>query len=111
MTEQVEQTQEVKAVPKEKNVVELIHPFEVDGEKIKKIKLNLEEMTGKDILKIDKELKLSGRVGGLDTFWDQSVLIHIASKACGILVDDLLTLKGEDFVEMTFQVRLFFVGK
>ncbi|MEK3976056.1 hypothetical protein [Psychrobacillus sp. FSL K6-1267] len=81
------------------------------GEKIvKKIDLKLEDLTGKEILKIDSELRMEGHSQGLRDVFDQNVLLKIASKSSGILTDDLEKLAAPDFLEVTFSVRNFLLG-
>lgn len=107
MTEQVEQKQEVSQ--KGKRLIKLIEPLDVNGEKITEINLNLDKLNGQDVMKIEDELFAEGYQYGFDTFWNQKVLVKIAAKASGILADDLITLSSRDFVNLTFEVRNFYI--
>lgn len=89
-------------------VVPLKSPIEIDGALLDAIKLDFGKMTGQDLLRIDEELKAEGYSGGFDSVYNQQVLIKIASKASGILPDDLVRLKLQDFAEVTFSARNFF---
>ncbi|MDX8367784.1 phage tail assembly protein [Cytobacillus sp. IB215665] len=86
--------------------IELIKPFKIDGKELKEIDLNLENLTGADILKIDMEMRREKTRGFADVY-DQEILLRLASKACGILKDDLEKLPINDFLEVTFGVRNF----
>lgn len=90
--------------------IELMNPLKIDDKEVKTIDLKLDELTGEDILKVDMELRSSGDFRGFDHIYNQNVLIHIASKASGILVDDLKKLSAPDFLEITFTVRNFLMG-
>lgn len=90
--------------------IKLMNPLKIDDKEVKTIDLKLDELTGEDILKVDMELRSSGDFRGFDHIYNQNVLIHIASKASGILVDDLKKLSAPDFLEITFTVRNFLMG-
>lgn len=90
--------------------VKLLKPITLDEKKIEKIDLKLEEMTGVDILKVDLELRSEGYPNGMDNIYSQNVLLKIASKASGILPDDLQKLSIPDFLDVTFSVRNFLLG-
>ncbi|BAQ11445.1 hypothetical protein OXB_2975 [Bacillus sp. OxB-1] len=84
-------------------------PLSLDGKEIKMLNLDFSNMTGTDILSIDSEMRLDGHPGGFDHIYNQDALLKIASRATGVLPDDLKRLHGADFLEMVFQVRNFFV--
>ncbi|WP_458412779.1 phage tail assembly protein [Schinkia sp. CFF1] len=90
--------------------VKLTKPINLDGKEIKKLELKLEELTGEDILKVDLELRTEGNLDGLNTIHNQNVLIKLASKSSGIIVDDFKKLSAPDFLEVTFSVRNFLLG-
>ncbi|MED3876211.1 phage tail assembly protein [Lysinibacillus capsici] len=88
--------------------VTLLSPIEIDGALLNEIKLDYGKLTGADMLKIDEELKAEGRPEGFDSIYNQQVLVRIASKASGLLIDDLARLSLPDFAEVTFSARNFF---
>lgn len=90
--------------------IKLTKPITIDGNKIEKIDLKLENLTGEDILKIDLELRAEGHPRGMDDVFNQNVLLKMASKASCILTDDLKKLSAPDFLELTFSVRNFLLG-
>lgn len=90
--------------------IKLIKPITLDDNKIEKINLKLDDLTGEDILKIDLELRAEGHPRGLDDVMNQNVLLKMASKAAGIIADDLKKLSAPDFLEITFSVRNFLLG-
>lgn len=89
--------------------IQLKNPITIDEKEIKEIDLKLEELTGEDILKVDLELRMEDP-RGFDNIYNQKVLLNIASKASGILPDDLKKLSAPDFLEVTFSVRNFLMG-
>ncbi|EON70398.1 phage tail assembly protein [Lysinibacillus sphaericus] len=104
------QVNEKEAVAENPNVtiVVLKSPIEIDGAFLDEIKLDFGKMTGADVLKIDEELKAEGHTEGFNSVYNQQVLVRIASRASGILSDDLEKLSILDFAEVTFSARNFF---
>lgn len=90
--------------------IDLIKPITIDGTKMEKIDLDLDGLTGEEIMKIDLELRTEGHSRGMDDVFNQNILLKIASKASGILTDDLKKLHAPDFIEVTFSVRNFLLG-
>jgi Phage tail assembly chaperone proteins, E, or 41 or 14 len=87
--------------------VKLAKPIEKDGQKIDVIKLNLEGLTGADILAIEKELRLSQTQFNI---LSQETQLAIAARAAGMIPDDLKELHWSDFLEVTAQVQLFLMN-
>ncbi|KYD02635.1 hypothetical protein B4102_0229 [Heyndrickxia sporothermodurans] len=90
--------------------ITLIKSLTIDGKKIEKLNLNLEDLTGEDVLKVDLELRAEGHPRGMDDVFNQNVLLKFASKASGTMEDDLKRLSLPDFLEVTFSVRNFLLG-
>lgn len=86
--------------------VKLARPIEVNGEKIDTIKLDLEKLTGADILAIEKELRLKQVSFNI---LSQETQLAIAARAAGMIADDLQKLHWSDFLEVTAQVQLFLI--
>jgi len=91
-----------------KKVVKLTSPIEIDGTLLNEIEMNFGKLTGRDVIQIDEELKTEEHPEGFNTIYNQHVLLKIASKASGILPDDLERLSLKDFVEVQFSARNFF---
>ncbi len=89
-------------------VVTLKSPIEIDGALLNAVTLDYGKLTGADMLTIDEELKTEGHSEGFDSIYNQQVLVKIASKASGLLTDDLARLSLLDFAEVTFSARNFF---
>lgn len=90
--------------------IKLIKPLKLDSGEVKEIDLKLEDLTGSDILKVDLEIRAEGDPRGFDNVYNQKVLLILASKASGILIEDLEKLSAPDFLEVTFTVRNFLMG-
>jgi hypothetical protein len=90
--------------------IKLNKPIKIDEINIEKIDLDLDKLTGEDILKIDLELRTEGHPRGMEDVFNQNVLLKMASKASNILPDDLKKLSAPDFLEVTFSVRNFLLG-
>jgi len=89
-------------------IITLKSPIEIDGALLNEVKLDFGKMTGADLFKIDAELKAEGHMG-FNSVYDQDVLLKVASKASGIIPDDLIRLSFKDLVEVTFSSRNFFM--
>ena len=89
-------------------IIPLKSPLNIDGDLLNEIKLDFGKMTGADVLKIDEELKTEGYANGFNSVADQQICVRLASRASGILVDDLTRLGLADFAEVTFSARNFF---
>lgn len=90
--------------------IKLKHPKKIDEKLVKEIDLNLEGLTGEEILKVDTEIRMEGNSRGIENLFNQDVLVRVASKASGILQDDLKKLSAFDFLEVTFVTRNFLLG-
>ncbi|MEQ6355918.1 phage tail assembly protein [Lysinibacillus sp. M3] len=91
-------------------IITLKSPIEIDGALLNEVKLDFGKMTGADLFKIDAELKAEGHMEGFNSVYNQEVLLKVASKASGIIPDDLLRLSFRELVEVTFSARNFFMG-
>lgn len=116
MTEKKHETeeqvvQEVKETESNPLVIgiDLKKPIEVDGMKIEKVTLDFTNMTGADILSVDKEMRMEGHATGFDNIFNQEVQLKLASRASGLLPDDLTKLHGAEFLEVVLQTRNFFI--
>lgn len=90
--------------------IKLTKNLVLDGKEINEIEVKIEDLTGEDILKVDDELRKIGNPMGFDNVYNQTVLLLLASKATGILMDDLKKLSAPDFLELTFTIRNFLMG-
>ncbi|MFF5815840.1 phage tail assembly protein [Lysinibacillus capsici] len=84
-------------------------PIEINGEKVNELILDFTDLTGKDILKIDTELRMDGRPGGFDSIYNQDAMLKLAARGIGCIPPDLEKLHGADFFELLLQVRNFFI--
>lgn len=114
MVEKIQETKE-ETVVEEKEGNSLVikmpirKPIKLDGKEINEIVLDFSNMTGADILSVDTEMRIEGNSGGFDSIYNQEVLLKLASRATGVLPDELKKLHGADFLEMVLQVRNFFI--
>jgi hypothetical protein len=87
--------------------VKLTKPIEIDGNKIDVIKLDLESLTGADILAVERELRLKQIPFNI---LSQETQLAIAARASGMIADDLQKLHWSDFLDVTAQVQLFLMN-
>ncbi|MEG0258914.1 MAG: hypothetical protein RR651_03490 [Lysinibacillus sp.] len=93
-----------------KFMVPIKHPVEINGVLLSSIKLDFSKLTGDTVLKVDKELREEGFPTGFDNIWNQHAILKLASRAAGMLTEDLRKLHAGDFMEVTFRTRNFFIG-
>ncbi len=84
-------------------------PIKINGTEVNELVLDFSNLTGKDILKIDHELRADGRPGGFDSVYNQDAMLKLAALGLKCIPDDLENLQGADFFEMLLQVRGFFL--
>ena len=89
--------------------VDLRYPIKIDGEKVKKINMDLEGLDGSAIMKIEQEMLVEGK-GTLKDLISQDFFLRVASKSSNMHKEDLEKLKWVDFVETTASVRNFLYG-
>lgn len=109
MAETFKVEKEKQAVDSHKLTIPIRQPLVVDDKEVTELTLDFTNLTGADILSIDKELRLEGHHAGFDNIFNQEVLIKLASRTTGVLPDELRKMHAADFLEMTLQVRNFFI--
>ncbi|MEA0565535.1 hypothetical protein [Lysinibacillus irui] len=90
-------------------IVPIKKPIEINGEIVNELILDFTNLTGKDILNIDTELRMDGRPGGFDSIYNQDAMLKLAARGIGCIPPDLEKLHGADFFELLLQVRNFFI--
>ena len=98
-----------KVVNPNRIIVPIKKPIEINGEKVNELILDFTDLTGKDILQIDTELRMDGRPGGFDSIYNQDAMLKLAARGIGCIPPDLEKLHGVDFFELLLQVRTFFI--
>lgn len=85
------------------------NPIEINGKMTDELVMDFTNLTGKDIMKLDAELRMDGRPGGFDSIYNQDAMLLLAARGIGCVPDDLEELHGADFFELLMQVRNFFI--
>ena len=86
--------------------LKLSKEYEYDGKQYKELKLNLEELTGKDMLTAEKEAKLLDPHINVPEL-SKTYLAVLASRAAQVPVDFVVNLKAKDFSAVTLEVQNF----
>ena len=87
-------------------VIKLRREYKFGAKNIKEIILDLEELSGQDLVFAEKEYKARNKgatVKELEDGW----ALTVASKACGIKYGDLLGLKGTDYIKVLNKTKGF----
>lgn len=89
--------------------IQLKKPITIDGKATKELKLDLDKLTGKDMIAAEKEVRVKGDATPSVSL---SMLYHaaLAARLLGCPVDELETLQGPDFARMTMEVAGFLLG-
>ncbi|MGE7794988.1 hypothetical protein [Lysinibacillus fusiformis] len=90
-------------------IVPIKKTIEINGSKVDELVLDFTELTGKDILDIDTELRMEGRPAGFDSIYNQEAMLKLAARGIGCIPPELEKLHGADFFELLLQVRNFFI--
>ncbi|MBR1487098.1 MAG: phage tail assembly protein [Synergistaceae bacterium] len=89
--------------------IELKKAINTGGKSIKELNLELEKLTGNDLIEAEKEVMLADNTPFVMDF-NRSYLITIAAKAAGLATGALKTLNILDFTKITSEVQRFLVG-
>ena len=80
-----------------------------NGEDIKVLNIPLEEVTGNDLIEIEKRLMKSEDIGFVTDF-NKTYLINVAASAAHIPVEVLKFMSARDFTKVINEVRVFLAG-
>lgn len=88
-------------------IITLSKPLNVRGDTLTELDLDLDKLTGKDLIDIENGLRMKGQTTGA---WDmsRSFLIRVAGRALGLQGEMLETLPVKDFMSIINQVLIFF---
>ncbi|MBR2208900.1 MAG: phage tail assembly protein [Synergistaceae bacterium] len=89
--------------------IELKKAVTLGGKSVKEINLELEKLTGSDLIDAEKEVMISDNTPLVMDF-NRSFLITIAAKSAGMAVDALKSLNIRDFSKITGEVQRFLLG-
>ena len=78
------------------------------GENIEILDINLDDLTGNDLIEVEKQLTQSGEVS-IVTDFNKIYLITIAARALHIPVEILKFVSAKDFTRITNEVRNFLI--
>jgi hypothetical protein len=89
--------------------IKLQKPIERDGQNIKTLNLDLEKLTGHDLIKAEQEARAMGD-NSLNPLFGSQGLAAVAARAGGIIMDDIMALPGPDFLQVINTVSSFLYG-
>ena len=79
------------------------------GEELKELDLNLEEITGNDLIEAEKQVMVSDNVPMVTDF-NKSYQIAIAGRALKIPAETLRAMNAKDFTAVTTEVQRFLLN-
>ena len=87
-------------------IIKLRREYKFGAKNIKEIVLDLEELSGQDLVFAEKEYKARNKGATIKELEDGWALT-VASKASGIKYGDLLGLKGTDYIKVLNKTKGF----
>ncbi len=87
--------------------IQLHKPIELNGETVSEINLDLESLTGDDLIKAETEYTaINGALVGVPEL-SKAYLIHVAARAAKMNPEDLRGLAAKDYSKLTMEVQSF----
>jgi hypothetical protein len=89
-------------------------PITFEGEKIEKLNLDFERLTGKDLLvcaKIARQLDPEESVIAAIRAFSATYQVAVAASAANVTPDHIQALKGPDYIQVTQQAANFLMGQ
>lgn len=96
----------------ETGVLELSKTYVFNDKEYKELDLNIENLTGADLLKIERMYKTRLKKNEIEFLKENNTvfLVSVASEITGIKYSDLLTLKAKDFGKMCVVLKSFLLS-
>jgi hypothetical protein len=83
-------------------------PFTFEGQEIKEVTLNFDDLEGNDIIACDRQYRAEQRGGiSIAPEMDKAYLAYVVAKAAGVHVDLIRAAKAKDFTALTLRARNF----
>lgn len=82
--------------------------FEFEGKKYESVDLDLDKLTGNDLIQAEREAAVM--LGRPSTDLDKTYQACVAAKASGIVADVLCKMPARDFAAITSEVQGFLLG-
>ncbi|MBR8700235.1 hypothetical protein IX317_000643 [Fusobacterium sp. DD29] len=88
-------------------IIKLTQKYNLGGKEFEEFNLDLDQLTGKDLVQCEKEFKLRNRETAAVKELEDTWAVTVAAFALGVKYGDLLTLKAEDYLQVVGKTRLF----
>ncbi|MBR0316522.1 MAG: phage tail assembly protein [Synergistaceae bacterium] len=79
------------------------------GEELKELDLNLDNLTGNDLIEAEKQVMMNDNIPMITDF-NKSYLIAIAGRVLNIPAETLRTINAKDFSSITSEVQRFLLN-
>lgn len=90
-------------------MVKLSRPLMVKGNEVIEVELNFENLTGKQLIKAEREVRAKGDQTP-SVFLSMNFQAAVAAKLIGVPVDDIEDLPATDFRNLVMPVASFLLG-
>lgn len=81
-------------------------PIEKDGQSIREIELNFDDLKGNDLVHAERQARMRGDISP-DPLFSSEGLAVIAARVSGQIPEDILGLLAPDFLQVTNTVKNF----
>lgn len=88
--------------------IKLSKEFEYEGKTYKTLNLDMDKLTGKDILAVESEAV--AMAGGPVTDFSKTYQAVLAAKAAGVAPDMIIALPAKDFLTVTLEASAFLLA-
>lgn len=91
--------------------IELKKPIEHNGEEVSELNLDLDGLTGDDLLRAETEHNMvHGAISGVPEL-SKTYLMHVAARAAKMPVDSIKAMSARDATRLTMEVQNFLLGQ
>lgn len=87
--------------------IDLSKQYNFGGKEYTFLNINVEDMTGKDLLQCEREFKVRNKEAGAIKELEDSWALTVAAKGAGMKYGDFLNLSATDYLKVINQIRLF----
>ncbi|TGV29902.1 phage tail assembly protein [Mesorhizobium sp. M00.F.Ca.ET.186.01.1.1] len=94
----------------EEPVYKLSRPFSFDGTEYTELKLDLDDLTGEDLIACERQLNATTDDVVFVKELSKPYLALVAARAAKVPVELIRKLPGKDFSKVTMQVQNFLLG-
>ena len=91
--------------------IELTKPVQHEGQTIETVSLDLDGLTGEDMVQAENEyMAMGGGAGSGVAELSKAYLVHVAARACGLPVEAIKAMSMRDVTRITMETQNHLLG-